>query len=164
MDRGQLPNNAVSTGYASYSKHQRFTISVRDAEVSRRRQRAAKRRNYKMTELFDEKSGAPWSVPAKSCDDFHVGGVAELIDWRDADETVSADDQQPGVARKRRGIAGDRDHQRHLRVRERARLLLGALTRRVEYHRIEACEFRRQQRPPEEVAHLCFDRLEARNG
>ena len=95
-----------------------------------------------MTELFDEKSGAPWSVPAKSCDDFHVGGVAELIDWRDADETVSADDQQPGVARKRRGIAGDRDHDGDLRFSKRTRLGLGALPLRIEHHRIEAREFR----------------------
>ena len=60
--------------------------------------------------------------------------IEELIDRRHAHETVTAVDEGARVAREGHGIAGNRDHRRHGRCRQLARLRLGALPRRIEHH------------------------------
>ena len=62
-------------------------------------------------------------------------------------EPIPALDQGVSIAGKGRGIAGDRDHQRNPRRRERAGLGLGASARRVEDDGIEAPELVCHQRP-----------------
>src|SRR5262245_6973705 len=69
-------------------------------------------------------------------DQLHVRAVAELVDGRHARKVISAGDENPGIARKRRRIARDTDDQRHLGGDELARLRLGTAARRVEDQRI----------------------------
>jgi len=88
-------------------------------------------------------------------------GVAELVDRRDLDEPIAGADEFAGVAGERGGIAGHRDNARNLARRQRARLRLCALAWRIEDDGVEALDLRRSERPPEEVARLDVDRLEA---
>ena len=86
--------------------------------------------------------------------------IKELIDRRHARETITAVDEDAGVAREGRGIAGDRDHRGHGRCRQLARLRLGALPRRIEHHGVEPFELGRHQRAARQVTQLRRERLE----
>src|SRR5512132_141044 len=94
-------------------------------------------------------------------DHFYVCRKQELIHRYHLHETVAAVDENAGVSREGRGIAGDGDHRRHGGCRKLARLPLGTLPRRIEYHRIEPFEFGLPQRATKHVAQLDRDRLEA---
>ena len=89
-------------------------------------------------------------------------GVFELIHRRHGRQLVTAIDQDFGIAREGRGIAGHRDHQRHLALCQFARLRVRALARRIEDHGVEAFQFRRGERAAEEIALLHRDGFEAR--
>ena len=93
---------------------------------------------------------------------FHMRRVAELIDWRDAFDLVAAIDQDFGVARECRDVAGNRDHHRNFARRKLRRLRLRALPWRVEDNRIVVAQFLRHQRAAEQVARLGLDRLQSR--
>ena len=89
-------------------------------------------------------------------------GVFELIHRRHGRQLVTAIDQDFGIAREGRGIAGHRDHQRHLALCQFARLRVRALARRIENHGVEALQFRRGERAAEEIALLHRDGFETR--
>ena len=73
-------------------------------------------------------------------------------------QAEAAIDQDPGIARKRRDVAGDRHHGCDLASRELCYLRLRALTRRIEYDRIVVAQLLRHQRPAEQIARFGLDR------
>ena len=95
--------------------------------------------------------------------DFHMRGIAKLIDRRDRAEPVTGLDQGCRIARKCRGIARYRNDHGHAARRQFARLRLCALARRIEDDRVEAFQLGRDQWPAEQVTPLGLDRLEALN-
>jgi len=92
---------------------------------------------------------SPVSLPLEPGHDLHVGGVPELIDWRHRREPIAGTDQNCGIAREGRGIARYRDDQRHAACRERARLRIGSLPRRIEHDGIVGFELVGEQRAAE---------------
>jgi hypothetical protein len=101
------------------------------------------------------------ALPREARHQFDMRGVAELVDWRDALDLVAAVDQDPGIARERRDIAGYRNHRGYPAGGELGHLRLRALTRRVEHHRIVIAQFLRHQRPAKQVARFRLDRLQS---
>jgi hypothetical protein len=91
-----------------------------------------------------------------------MGRIKKLIDRADAHEAVAAVDQDTGIPRQCRGIAGDRDDRRCGASRKRTRLRLGALPGRIEHDGIERLELIWAQGAAKKVAHVAFRRLETR--
>ena len=71
------------------------------------------------------------------CDQLDMRRPQELVDWLDADEPVTAVEQDARITRKRCGIAGDRDTHWNLAPRKRLNLGPGTRARRIEYNGIE---------------------------
>src|SRR5260370_40991171 len=72
---------------------------------------------------------------------FDMRGMAELVDRPHAFDPVTAVDQNPRVARKRRGIARHCDHHANFAGRARLRFLPRAPARAIEYDRILSAPF-----------------------
>src|SRR5262249_30845003 len=96
-------------------------------------------------------------------DQFHVRGKQELVDRRDLHDAITRRDKNAGIACEGRGITRYCDDSRRSGSGKLARLRLGALPRRIEYHGIEAFEFTRRQRAAQQVALLRRHRLEPRS-
>ena len=92
---------------------------------------------------------------------FYMRGVAELVDRGDAIEGIAACDQDARIAHECRHIARYRNDDGYLAGGQLVRLRLRALPRRIEHHGVIVAQFRRHQRPPEQVARLGLDRLQA---
>ena len=70
-------------------------------------------------------------------DDFHVMGIAELVDRRRDNEPISAAQQNFSVAGERRGVARHGNHDRDCAFGEFTRLRFGSLAGWIEHDRIE---------------------------
>ena len=79
-------------------------------------------------------------------------GPGELVDRLNPVQPVSAVDQDAGVARESRGVAGDRDRPGHPGDREHLGLRPGAGARRIEDHGVKARELGGEKRPLVEIA------------
>src|SRR5262245_65214884 len=113
-----------------------------------------------MGRLLNEKNGRTHGkLLFEMGDQFYVRRIEELIDGCHLLETIAAGNEDAGVARESRGIAGDGDHRRHRGTRELARLALGALARRIEHYGVEPLEFHLAQWVAEQIAWLRRHRL-----
>jgi hypothetical protein len=90
----------------------------------------------------------------------HVGGPAKLVDRLHPIEAISRLHEDRGITREGHGVAGHGGDARHLGLGERAGLRLGPRAGRVDDHGVEACQFRRQHRTAEQIAHLGRHRLQ----
>src|SRR3990172_5154708 len=66
----------------------------------------------------NKRAADPLAGALENRDGLHVGGEKELVDGRHATQAIAAVDEDPGIAREGRGIAGDGGHDRHLGSRE----------------------------------------------
>src|SRR5262249_61767612 len=92
--------------------------------------------------------------------DLERAEIRDLTDRRPSAEAIPAVDQDLGIAREGGWVARHRHDDRNAALGKLARLRLGALAWRIEYHGVEPREFLGDERTAEQVAPHRSDRFE----